>query len=986
VEASPQNTNNVTATATIASTTITAGSSGTGILVSGALASAMVTDSSVTGNATGIDVEGGSLTARNNFITGNTGPAVLVGSVGTPSVTVQDNDLSNNGSTVVQNNSGSTVDAAEDYWGSAYTTPAAVVALVSGPVNFEPILTTGDADSSTPGFQPDTTKLAVDVSAWTTNPTEPATYTLNLAPSNPTANNATITQWVINWGDNQTTTLSLPSIPTSVAHTYAEEGNYTITAVATDELGNTVTTSVGPFSVADASLTDTSTAPATQPSVSEGASTGTLTVATFTDANPGDNSADFTATIHWGDGKTDTGVPVTYSNGTYSVSGSHVYDEAGTAYAVTVDVADTGGQSLTGIGQTTVTVSDASLTDTSAAPDTQPSVTEGAGTGTLTVATFTDANPGDNSADFTATIHWGDGQDSAGTVSYANGVYSVSGSHTYTDENSSGYAVTVDVIDGGGSSLTAIGKTTVTVNDAGLTDTSGGNAVATGGVEGGAAATLSGVTFTDANPGNNSDDFTATINWGDNGPTSQGTVSYDNSTYTVAGTHQYAEGGYYTISILVADDGGQTITIGASTTVADAPLTASAVTFGGTEGAAVSNLLVATFTDADPNGTASDYTATINWGDGDTTASYTIVPDGTVTGQFDVIASKSNPYAEAGIQEVTVVVTDHNASATANSSAVINDAPLQGSGVPSLVAKEGASTNLVVATFTDANPNPNANDFSATIDWGDGSPATSGVITQNKDGSFSVSGTHAYLTPTGRSMDAITVDVSDVGGAATGITSYISVTNVSPTPRISGPNSGVSGQTLSYTGSFTDPGQDGNETYTFLWTAKNSSGTVIQSGTDQNFNFALPTSVQGTGIYTVSFTVKDSFGGSGTVSQLVMDPAAMQSASVGGVVNAVSTASLATPVLSAATVGSSRNANLVITLSDPLATPHFGFILWGDRTVQVVWLGSGTSGSFSVKHRYSKHARHVTITVVAFDPQTQAFSNIVTLPYTIRHA
>jgi hypothetical protein len=39
----------------------------------------------------------------------------------------------------------------------------------------------------------------------------------------------------------------------------------------------------------------------------EGASTGSLTLATFTDPNPGDNHADFTGTIHRGDGKDSTG-------------------------------------------------------------------------------------------------------------------------------------------------------------------------------------------------------------------------------------------------------------------------------------------------------------------------------------------------------------------------------------------------------------------------------------------------------------------------------------------------------------------------------------------------------------------------------------------------------------------------------------------------------------------------------------------------------
>jgi uncharacterized repeat protein (TIGR01451 family) len=102
--------------------------------------------------------------------------------------------------------------------------------------------------------------------------------------------------------------------------------------------------------------------------------------------------------------------------------------------------------------------------------------------------------------------------------------------------------------------------------------------------------------------------------------------------------------------------------------------------------------------------------------------------------------------------------------------------------------------------------------------------------------------------------------------------------------------------------------------------------------------------------------------------------------SVGGAVNAVSTVG---PTLFAFAVGSSRNAQLAITLVDPFVQPHFGFIFWGDGTFQVVSLGGGPGGFFPVKHRYSKHARHVTINLFAFDPSPQAFSNIVTIHYTI---
>ena len=61
----------------------------------------------------------------------------------------------------------------------------------------------------------------------------------------------------------------------------------------------------------------------------------------------------------------------------------------------------------------TVAVADAPLTATGV----NVSATEGASTGSVVVAKFTDAYPGNHTADFTATIAWGDGHMSAGTVS-----------------------------------------------------------------------------------------------------------------------------------------------------------------------------------------------------------------------------------------------------------------------------------------------------------------------------------------------------------------------------------------------------------------------------------------------------------------------------------------------------------------------------------------------------------------------------------------
>jgi hypothetical protein len=66
-------------------------------------------------------------------------------------------------------------------------------------------------------------------------------------------------------------------------------------------------------------------------------------------------------------------------------------------------------------------------------------------------ATFTDADPGGMSSDYTATIEWGDGTESAGAISAGTGPgpYAVSGSHAYGSTGT--FAITTTIKDAGGS-------------------------------------------------------------------------------------------------------------------------------------------------------------------------------------------------------------------------------------------------------------------------------------------------------------------------------------------------------------------------------------------------------------------------------------------------------------------------------------------------------------------------------------------------------
>src|SRR5207245_6585003 len=100
----------------------------------------------------------------------------------------------------------------------------------------------------------------------------------------------------------------------------------------TQQVNNTLT-------VTDASLTITNLSP---PNAAEGISTGTITVATFTDAaGTSSEIEDLSATIAWGDGVTEPGTIVTTGTpGVYQVQGSHTYPTEATGLTFTVSLSD----------------------------------------------------------------------------------------------------------------------------------------------------------------------------------------------------------------------------------------------------------------------------------------------------------------------------------------------------------------------------------------------------------------------------------------------------------------------------------------------------------------------------------------------------------------------------------------------------------------------------------------------------------------------
>ncbi len=170
----------------------------------------------------------------------------------------------------------------------------------------------------------------------------------------------------------------------------------------------------------------------------------TSVVATFTDADKNTDPSKYSAIINWGNGHTSAGTVVTDPKGGFDVDGTYTYSSSG-MFPVSVQILDKDGDTAT--VRTTNQVLDAPITATGTTVD-----LTGKGGKNAVVAQFTDANPAAKASDFLATVFWGDGQSSTGTVTKdPSGGFDVLGSHKYAVAGT--YSIQVKIQDGGAKTL-----------------------------------------------------------------------------------------------------------------------------------------------------------------------------------------------------------------------------------------------------------------------------------------------------------------------------------------------------------------------------------------------------------------------------------------------------------------------------------------------------------------------------------------------------
>jgi N-acetylneuraminic acid mutarotase len=590
----------------------------------------------------------------------------------------------------------------------------------------------------------------------------------------------------------------------------------------------------------------------------EGHALNNVKLATFTDSDTTVTTANLTATINWGDGSSGSGT-VTGTSGSFTVTGSHSYAEEagsnpGSAFTTTVTINETK-NNVTASATSSATITDAALAQ--AAP--QPAVAPPMGQSfTGPVASFSDGDPNAAVGDYTATINWGDGHQSTGSVvANGSGGFNVIGTNTYNVAGT--MPISVAISDAGGASLT-VNNTAQVASPPGLQV----SALAISGTEGQALNNVKVATFTDSDTTVTTTNLTATINWGD-GTSGSGTVSGTGGNFTVTGSHTYAEETSSALSTTVTINetkNNLTASATSSATISDAalPQAAPQPAVAPTMGQPFTGP-VASFSDADPNAAAGDYTATINWGDGHQTTG-SVVANG--SGGFNVIGT--NTYNVAGTMPISVTVTDSGgASVSINNSGHV-PATLQVTGL-GLAATEGkAFNNAVVATLTDTDPTVTTADLSATINWGDGT-SSSGTVT-GASGNFSVAGSHSYAQEAAGYTITVTIHEAKnsltSGGTASAAVSDASLSQAAVQPTV------LANPGLSFTGavaSFSDgnPNASASDfTATINWGDGHQSNGTIAANPAGGFN------VVGTNLYSaistvpVSVVITDSGGASVT--------------------------------------------------------------------------------------------------------------------------
>lgn len=351
------------------------------------------------------------------------------------------------------------------------------------------------------------------------------------------------------------------------------------------------------------------------------------------------------------------------------------------------------------------------------------------------VASFTDLNLAEPLTDFSATINWGDGIVDAGIVkaTLVAGAFTVTGSHTYGFTGTT-IPITVSIFDDGNQVL----QVTSSANVSGVA-TAGQTRVREGGP--GFFLTVSGTGFTK----------TSIAQFG--GVNLTTTFVSDTKLRALVPAKFINVDGTFAVSVA----GSGVLTSPASLTVVESLPNARPRSLTLKEGVLFKGA-VATFTDPNFAKDKTELSAVIDWGDG--TVDNATLSFSTLTLSFTVTGSHTYTGVGTGIPITITILDNGNFVQQITSKAKVLDQVLTAAGRV-LTAPVGNPFTQVIASFIDKDVNRNISKYLATINWGDGTTST-GNLVSNSNGSFSVVGTHTFVT---KKLFGYSVRIQDAGGA-----------------------------------------------------------------------------------------------------------------------------------------------------------------------------------------------------------------------------
>ena len=615
----------------------------------------------------------------------------------------------------------------------------------------------------------------------------------------------------------------------------------------------------------------------------------------------------------------------------------------------------------------------------------------------LPVSAFLDTNPGATPADFIANgttgvalVDWGDGSATLGQVistgltTLPNGqpaasfevvvyppsdpLYTLYPTHTYLKVGLA--EIRVPIADIGGKASSTVDN--VTIADAPLS----GIGVDQFAIEGQPLIGTTVATFTDANPfvyttalaDGGINDFKATIDWGD-GTSGGGSVYLSGTTagaFDVVGSHKYNETGLYNIIVTIddgaGDNGGYRLIIDPLATISDELLNdgnPAGVPFPpapirvGTQ----ATFSIGTFNEPNPPGpgatqpdNSSDFSVSINWGDG--------TPADTVTGGVSIVqgtgadtifrVSGTHTYAAAGMRTVVATITDADDPITITREIDVTDSISAQNATANL--PESVTLNQIIATFSDSDPMASASDFS--VDLAAGFPITASNPTVTAIGGGSGNPVVFQVTADLEGDDSSLVNEEQDGGQVlvtitndnTGATAAVtSQVNIYDPVLIDPPINVRAFATVPFhadVASFSTTDRNagvGAFTAVVNWgDGQTSQATIVANGPGQFLVAGNHTYARG-GTYSVTTTVRDNAGHS------VSDTGAAS----------VSASPVVVPRVKIAALRRRRFSGALATFSSPVLTPAAGFealVNWGDGSTSAAVVEATGKSHGSMKY------------------------------------